>query len=35
VNGTPTFFVNGVRHAGAFDVPSLLGALEGTPIDGA
>ena len=27
VNGTPTFFVNGVRHDGAWDVESLLGAL--------
>ena len=27
VNGTPTFFVNGVRHDGSWDVESLLGAL--------
>jgi len=27
VNGTPTFFVNGVRHDGAWDVESLLEAL--------
>src|SRR5262245_11986954 len=26
VSGTPTFFVNGVRHDGAADVPSLLEA---------
>jgi protein-disulfide isomerase len=29
VAGTPTFFVNGVRHTGAFDAQSLIGALEG------
>jgi NhaA family Na+:H+ antiporter len=29
VGGTPTFFVNGVRHAGAFDAQSLIAALEG------
>jgi protein-disulfide isomerase len=29
VDGTPTFFVNGVRHAGAFDAQSLIAALEG------
>jgi protein-disulfide isomerase len=28
VAGTPTFFVNGVRHAGAFDAQSLIAALE-------
>jgi protein-disulfide isomerase len=28
VEGTPTFYVNGVRHHGAFDVNSLLRALE-------
>jgi protein-disulfide isomerase len=27
VNGTPTFFVNGVRHNGGYDVPSLLNGL--------
>jgi protein-disulfide isomerase len=26
VNGTPTFFINGVRHNGGYDVPSLLEA---------
>jgi predicted DsbA family dithiol-disulfide isomerase len=30
VNGTPTFFVNGVRHTGAVDVRSLVAALEHT-----
>jgi protein-disulfide isomerase len=29
VPGTPTFFVNGVRHGGAFDAQALIGALEG------
>jgi len=28
VNGTPTFFINGVRHDGGYDLASLLGALE-------
>ena len=28
VNGTPTFFVNGVRHDGPHDLASLLGAIE-------
>jgi protein-disulfide isomerase len=28
VTGTPTFFVNGVRHTGAFDAQSLIAALE-------
>jgi protein-disulfide isomerase len=27
VNGTPTFFINGVRHDGGIDVDSLLDAL--------
>jgi len=27
--GTPTFFVGGERHEGAFDVQSLMAALEG------
>lgn len=27
VNGTPTFFINGVRHEGSWDEESLLGAL--------
>lgn len=30
VNGTPTFFVNGVRHDGPFDAASLREAIEGT-----
>jgi protein-disulfide isomerase len=28
VNGTPSFYINGVRHDGAYDLVSLLGALE-------
>ena len=27
VNGTPTFFINEVRHDGGYDLPSLLTAL--------
>jgi protein-disulfide isomerase len=29
VNGTPTFFINGIRHEGSYDVESLLSALHG------
>jgi protein-disulfide isomerase len=29
VTGTPTFFVNRIRHSGAFDAQSLIAALEG------
>ncbi|GAA4360520.1 Na+/H+ antiporter NhaA [Angustibacter luteus] len=28
VRGTPTFFVNGRRHHGAFDLPALLGSVD-------
>jgi protein-disulfide isomerase len=28
VNGTPTFFVNGVRHNGSYDLEELLGAID-------
>lgn len=28
VNGTPTFFINGVRHDGSYDLPVLLAAIE-------
>jgi protein-disulfide isomerase len=28
VNGTPTFFINGVRHEDGFDLETLLAALE-------
>jgi len=27
VNGTPTFFINGLRYEGSFDAESLMGAL--------
>jgi protein-disulfide isomerase len=29
VNGTPTFFINGQRHDGAYDFASLLEAIDG------
>jgi protein-disulfide isomerase len=29
VNGTPTFFINGARHDGPFDLASMLAAIEG------
>ena len=28
VNGTPTFFINGERHDGSYELPTLLAALE-------
>ena len=28
VNGTPTFFINGMRHDSSFDYETLLGAVE-------
>jgi protein-disulfide isomerase len=28
VNGTPTFFINGVRHDGGYDLETLMGAIE-------
>jgi protein-disulfide isomerase len=28
VNGTPTFFVNGLRHDGGYDLESLLGTVQ-------
>jgi protein-disulfide isomerase len=28
VNGTPAFFINGIRHDGSWDLAPLLGALE-------
>jgi protein-disulfide isomerase len=27
VSGTPTFFVNGLRHQGAYDIDTLTGAV--------
>jgi len=32
VNGTPTFFINGVRYEGIPEVEALLAALSGQPI---
>ena len=29
VNGTPTFFINGLRHDGSFDLETLLDAIAG------
>ena len=31
VNGTPTFFINGLRHDGPFDFQSLRHAIENSP----
>jgi protein-disulfide isomerase len=28
VNGTPTFFINGVRHDGSWELPTLMAALQ-------
>lgn len=28
VEGTPTFFINGLKYGGSFDLPSLLAAIE-------
>jgi protein-disulfide isomerase len=28
VNGTPTFFINGVRHDGAYDYASLVSGIQ-------
>ena len=28
VNGTPTFFINGVRHDGGYDLDTLLGVIQ-------
>jgi protein-disulfide isomerase len=28
VNGTPTFFINGVRHDGGYQLEDLLAAIE-------
>ena len=33
VNGTPTFYVNGVRHDGPWDLPSLRAALQAVLYD--
>jgi protein-disulfide isomerase len=34
VNGTPTFFINGVRHDGPWDEPSLYEALQSAAFAG-
>ncbi len=31
VNGTPTFFINGRRHNGPYDLDALRAALDATP----
>jgi protein-disulfide isomerase len=31
VNGTPTFYVNGVRHDGSYELDNLLAAVENAP----
>ena len=33
VNGTPTFFINGVRYNGSFDLNSLLAAIEDAAVE--
>jgi protein-disulfide isomerase len=34
VNGTPTFFINGVRHDGGYDYGSLVAGIQmGLPVD--
>jgi protein-disulfide isomerase len=35
VNGTPTFFINGVRHDGPWDEPTLLEALQAAAMESA
>lgn len=35
VNGTPTFYINGARHDGSYDLPELVRALERAPGPGA
>lgn len=32
VNGTPSFFINGVRYDGSYDVENLVAALTGHPV---
>jgi protein-disulfide isomerase len=34
VNGTPTFFINGVRHDGPWDEPTLFEALQAAALAG-
>jgi protein-disulfide isomerase len=35
VNGTPTFFINGIRHDGPWDEPTLLEALQAAALTSA
>ena len=35
VNGTPTFYINGVRHDGDYDIDTLLAAIEQARLAGA
>ena len=32
VNGTPTFFINGLRHDDSYEVETLMAALEAAPV---
>jgi protein-disulfide isomerase len=34
VNGTPTFFINGLRHDGSWDLATLMAAIEDTAREG-
>ena len=34
VEGTPTFFINGLRHDGSFDLGTLLAAIEAAELSG-
>jgi predicted DsbA family dithiol-disulfide isomerase len=31
VNGTPTFYINGIRHDDSYEVETLIAALENAP----
>jgi protein-disulfide isomerase len=35
VNGTPTFFINGIRYDGPWDEPTLLEALQAAALTSA
>jgi predicted DsbA family dithiol-disulfide isomerase len=34
VNGTPTFFINGLRHDGSRDIATLMAAIENAAREG-
>jgi protein-disulfide isomerase len=34
VNGTPTFFINGLRHDGSWDLATLTAAIESAAREG-